>query len=548
MPTAGLTGLLKDGYKHFAGLEEAILKNVEACKGLADITRTSLGPNGMNKLVINHLEKLFVTSDAATIVRELEIAHPAAKMLTMAASMQEAEVGDGTNFVVTFGGELLSHARDLLRMGVHPSEIVAGYNKASEKAQELLKALVVAKVDDPRSKEQLLPPLRTVLGAKQYGYEDMLASLVADACLATMPAPGRKAAINTDNVRVAKLVGATIDDSQVIRGMVVQRDTHGVVKHVEDAKVAVFGCAIEIADTETKGNVVLKDAEELMSYTKGEEKLMEDAIAAIAATGAKVIVAGGSISEIAQHYIDKYELLSIKILSKWELRRLCRSIGATAAARLGAPTPDELGYAASVSVQELSSARVTVFRQPDDEAGGIATIVLRGSTGNILDDMERAIDDGVNTVKVLCKGGEGPELEGALLPGAGATEINLALNLHKFGDAQAGLEQYAINKFAEAFEVFPRTLAENSGQVAADVIAALYAAHSAGATSTGVDIDESGTLDATKAGILDTYFTKCEALRLAADAAITVLRCDQIIMSKQAGGPKPRDGGAPDGD
>lgn len=493
----------------------------------------------MNKLVINHLEKLFVTSDAATITSELEVAHPAAKMVTMAAKMQETEVGDGTNFVVTFAGELLHNAQELLRMGVHPSEIVSGYEASTKKAYELLESACCREVKDRKSVEELVVPLRSVLAAKLWGHEDMLAPLVAQACIQAMPVS--RAALNVDNVRVAKLTGATIGDSQVVKGVVVLRDTHGSVKHVENARIAVYGGAVEASETETKANVVLSNADELMSFTKGEEKLMEDTIRGIAEAGVNVIVSGGAISEIAQHYIDKFDILSIKVLSKFELRRLCRSVGATACARLGPPMEEEMGSAASVSVQELSSKRVTVFKQAEeDDSGCISTIVLRGSTMNILDDIERAITDGVNTVKTLCS-------DARLVPGAGAVEMELALRLHEFGDASPGMAQYAINKYAESFEVFARTLSENAGQTAADTISALYAAHTAGRADAGVDIEATeGLLSAEEAGIYDVFAVKKEALRLAADAALTVLRVDQIIMSKQAGGPKPREPGAPD--
>ena len=281
------SSLLKDGYKHYGGLEEAILKNVEACKGLAAITRTSLGPNGMNKLVVNHLEKLFITSDAATIVEELEIAHPAAKMLARAASMQVQEVGDGGNFVVTFAGELLSQAESLLRIGVHPSEIVEGYKKAMERASTVLESLVCFTLRDARDRPALVRALEPVLAAKHHGYESLLAGLVADACLSVMPSAPKPAGVSVDNVRVTKLIGGTLSDSQIVRGVVVQRDAEGAVKHVEKAKIAVFGCSIEAASSETKGTVVIHNAEELMSYNKGEERMMEESIRAISEAGAK---------------------------------------------------------------------------------------------------------------------------------------------------------------------------------------------------------------------------------------------------------------------
>jgi len=380
-----------------------------------------------------------------------------------------------------------------------------------------------------------------VIGAHQAGYEELLAGLVADAVTSVMPPEPRVPSVNVDNVRVAKLIGGTVSDSTVVKGVLVLKDTEGTIKHVEKAKVAVFGCSIEASSPETRGTVVIKNADELMAYNKSEEKLIEEAIRGVAETGAKVVVAGGSISEIAMHFIEKYGMMAIKVMSKFELRRLCRAVGATALVRVGPPTPEELGYADSVSVQELSSKLVTVFRHEDADAA-VATIVLRGATMNTLDDIERSLDDAVNTAKQLCK-------DGRLLPGAGAGDIELAAQVAAFGAATPGLEQYAINRYAEALEVVPRILAENSGQNPVDVISALYAAHAAGHAGAGVDIDgDAPTKDAVASGVMDCYAVRASALRLASDAAITVLRVDTIIMSKQAGGPKPRPAGPQDAD
>jgi len=494
----------------------------------------------MNKLVINHLGKLFITSDSATLLKELEVEHPAAKMVVMAAEMQVQEMGDGSNFVTTFAGELLSNAESLLRLGVHPSEIVLGYAKASAKAAELLEASVCHTVADVRSVEELSSVLRTVISAKHYGYEDLIASLVARACIGVMPPAPKRPSVNVDSVRVCKLIGGSITDSTVIKGIVVHRQSEGTVTYAEDAKIAVFGCGIEAGSTETKGTVVIKNAAELKAFNKEEERLMEESIKSIADAGAKVVVAGGSISEIAQHFLNKYNLLFVKIVSKFELRRLCRSVGATALVRVGPPTPDEMGHADKVFVKELGSKKVTIFEQIEDESQ-VATVVLRGGTMNLLDDVERAIDDAVNTAKVLCK-------DGRCLPGAGATEIELAYRIQQVAESTPGLEQYAISKFAEALEVVPRTLAENSGQAAAEVLSSLYAAHATGSAAVGVDIEGTGVTDAATARIYDAFATKLSALTLAADAALTVLKVDQIIMAKQAGGPKPRDPQAPDAD
>ncbi|KAG1711827.1 hypothetical protein DVH05_009069 [Phytophthora capsici] len=532
----GLSSMLKDGHKHFEGVDEAVAKNIDAVKQLAAITRSSLGPNGMNKLVINHLERIFVTSDTATIVKELEVIHPAARMVVMAAKMQENDFGDGTCLVVALAGELLMEAASLLRMGLHASEIVTGYQKAHDKCQEILQKLQSVQIKDPRDQEELQKAIKTSLASKQYGYEDLLAKLVAEACLNVMPAAPKKPSINVDNIRVAKIMGGNLNDSTVIRGMVIQRNTEGNVKKALKAKVAVFGCGIEISSTEAKSTVLIKDADELMNYNKGEEKHLEEAVRAISESGATVVVSGGSISEMALHFLEKYNLMAVKIQSKWELRRLCRAVNANALVRLGAPTPDEMGFCDSVTVKEIGGKKVTVFQQ-DEEDAKISTIVLRASTDNVLNDIERAIDDGVNCVKSVCR-------DGRFVSGAGSTEIELSRQIKSFGEATPGLDQYAIKKFGDAIEVVPRILAENSGQMATEVISSLYAAHAAGNVSAGVDVDnehESHVIpDALDKGIWDHLQTKMSAIRLGADAAITVLRVDQIIMAKAAGGPKPR--------
>jgi T-complex protein 1 subunit theta len=521
-------GLLKEGFKHLSGLEEAILRNTQACKELSQMTRTSLGPHGLNKLIINHLNKVFVTSDTNTIVTELEIAHPAANMVVMAAKMQQQEVGDGSNFVVTFAGELLSLAEGLLRMGVHPSDIVLGYTKASKYVYSALEELTARTIVDLRNEQELALGVKTAIAAKQYGYEDLIGSLVSRACLQVMPAEGRMG-IPVDNVRVAKLMGGTIADSTVLPGMVCMRRVEGSVTHVTDAKIAVFGCSVSAAETETKATVLITNAEEMMSYNRSEEEQMEAQIKAIADSGVKVVISGGSISEIAMHFIERHGMMAIKIMSKFELRRLCRATGATAVIRLGALMPEELGYCDDVAMQHIGGRKVVVFRNTGESK--IATIILRGSTQNSIDDLERAVDCGVNTAKQLVK-------DGRLLPGGGATEIELATRVNRLADSTPGLDQYAIRKFAEALEVVPRILSENAGLNATETISALYSAHAEGNVNAGVNVEDGGTCDVAEANIFDTFASKHSAFRLACDSAITVLRVDQIIMAKEAGGPK----------
>ncbi|GLT27503.1 hypothetical protein SLA2020_024940 [Shorea laevis] len=537
MQPYGIQTMLKEGHKHLSGLEEAVLKNIDACKELSAITRTSLGPNGMNKMVINHLDKLFVTNDAATIVNELEVQHPAAKILVLAGKAQQEEIGDGANLAISFAEELLQNAEELIRTGLHPSEIISGYTKAINKTVEILCELVEKGSEsmDVRVKEQVITRMKAAVASKQYGQEGVLCSLVADACIQVCPK--NPANFDVDNVRVAKLLGGGLHNSTIVRGMVLKNDAVGLgsIKRIEKAKVAVFVSGVDTTATETKGTVLIHSAEQLENYAKTEEAKVEELIKAVVDSGAKVIVSGGAVGEMALHFCERYKLMVLKISSKFELRRFCHTTGAVALLKLSQPKPDDLGYVDSVSVEEIGGVRVTIVRS---EEGGnrVSTVVLRGSTDSILDDLERAVDDGVNTYKAMCR-------DSRVVPGAAATEIELARRLKEFSFKETGLDQYAIAKFAESFEMIPRTLAENAGLNAIDIISKLYEQHASGNAKVGVDLEAGETgedvcKDVSAMNVWDLYVTKFFALKYAADAACTVLRVDQIIMAKPAGGPK----------
>ncbi|KDD73101.1 TCP-1/cpn60 chaperonin, partial [Helicosporidium sp. ATCC 50920] len=327
----GMQAMLKDGHKMMSGLEEAVMKNIDACKSLADITRTSMGPNGMNKMVINHLEKHFVTSDASTIVAELEVQHPAANVVVAAARAQAQEIGDGTNFVLTFAGELLAGAEPLLREGLLPTEVAEGYAGAAAHALEALEGMALedsaADLRDPaQAARRLLGPL----ASKQYGQEATLAALVADACIRASPPKGSSADFNVDNVRVLKVPGAALSDSSVVSGLALRRDVEGTVRLAEGARVAVFAQALDTAATETKGTVLLRSGAELEAYARGEEAKVEALVEAIAAAGATVVVSGGAFGELALHFLERKGLMAIRVPSKFDLRRVCRATGAVA--------------------------------------------------------------------------------------------------------------------------------------------------------------------------------------------------------------------------
>ncbi|KAI0302325.1 T-complex protein 1 [Multifurca ochricompacta] len=537
VPKANNIQLFKDGYKQMSGLEDAVLRNIEAISELSNLVRTSFGPNGRNKLVINHLGRLFVTSDAATIIREIEVVHPAAKLLVMASQAQEIEMGDATNTVLIFAGELLKRAENLLIMGLHPSEVIKGYELACTKALAELETLSVSELPSPLTNASLVHAVIPAIASKQYGSEDILAALVAEAALSVMPENNKT--FNVDNVRVVKIMGGSLAGSKVVQGMVFGREPEGDVKKVTKAKVAVFTNPIDTAQTETKGTVLIKNADDMLNFTKGEEKHMEKIFKELADSGVKVLIAGTSIGELALHYLNRNQILVLKVLSKFDLRRLCRVVQATPLARLGAPTPEEAGYVDVCETIEVGGDRVTVLRQEPEGAGvktRTATVVLRGATQNHLDDLERAVDDGVALLKALLK-------DPRLVPGAGATELALARRVETYGAGLRGLAQHAVRRFASALEVIPRTLAENAhgGAEGNEILARLLAKHEkAGGESWGVDVEAEtdGTVNAAERNIVDSLAAKAWAIRLATEAAISVLNVDSIIMSRPAGGPK----------
>lgn len=523
--------MLKDGARFYSGIDEVVIRNVEACKELADTTKSAYGPNGMSKMVINHIEKLFVTNDAATIMREIEVQHPAAKLLILASDMQEKEIGDGTNFVIIFGGQLLQNAADLLTMGLSPVEIIDGYNIALQKVQEILPKLVTLEVKDLCNTELVRKGLKSCFSSKQLGNEDFLADLVGNACI---KAYKENSSFNVDNVRVCKILGSGILNSTVMKGMVLKREVEGNVTKAVKAKIALYSCPIDIATTETKGTVLIKSAEELKNFSRGEEELLEKQIKSIVDAGANVVVCGGKVGEMALHFLNKYKIMAVRLLSKFDLRRVAKTVGGTVLAKVLPPSPEEMGYCDNVYIDEVGDVPVILFKQDKDE-GAISTIVVRGSTDNIMDDIERSIDDGVNNFKALTK-------DGRLLPGAGAVEVELAKQLTSIAETYPGLEQYAIKKFAEAFEVVPKTLAENSGRKSTEILSQLYAAHQEGKATFGFNIEvDSDLVDVTQKGIYDLFLTKYWGITYACKAAISVLYVDKIIMAKQAGGPKPKE-------
>ena len=441
--------------------------------------------------------------------------------------------------MLIFAGELLKRAEELLKIGMHPSEIIDGYERAFALTMGQLDKLVISTL--PVLTEQtLLSPVQTAVSSKQFGLESFLARLIVKAACLVMSEKNPKA-FHVDSIRIVKIMGGSLLDSQVIPGMVLGRSPESMCVKAERAKVAIYSCPVDIGRTETKGTVLLHGAAELMAFSEEEEKLLASQMQEIVDTGVKVIVTGGTFGDLALHFINRHGLLAVKVPSKFDLQRLCRVVGATASARLGPLTPEEIGYCEVVECVEMGGDRVTVFRQADGQATKTASIVLRGATLNHLEDVERAMDDGINTIKSLSR-------DPRLVPGAGSTEASLAAFVLAEAEKTPGLAQYGMQKFGESLLSIPKFLAENAGLKNSDGLMQALMAR----PGFGVDVDNitegAEPIDVDKAKILDVYATKKSALHLATDAALSVLHVDSIIMSKPAGGPKPKAPGPQDDD
>lgn len=520
-------GFFKEGTRYFNGTDEVLLRNIDAAIDLSQLTRTSLGPNGMKKIVKNHFGKLYVTGDAATILKEAEVQHPAAKMLVSASQMQAEQIGDGTNFVLVFAGECLSRAAELVRAGISTKDIVEGYQEALKKALEILPSLTVKDSINLKDQKEVEMALKTSLSSHQFLDADKLAELVAQACINANQ--NDKVKFSVDNVRVAKALGGSVNDSFVVKGFVVQREVMGTIRKMENCNLAVYATSFDLPESDTKMQTVFKSGEEMTNYGLSQEQRMNEIVKSIAEKGVNVVVCQSKITELAMHYLEQYKIMALQLPSNWDIKRLCRAVKAIPLLRIAAPTEEEIGHCPLVEVREVGSTPLVTF-QAD---GGVSTIVIRGATPNIIEDVERSIDDAVNTYLVMT---EYPQL----VAGAGACEMELSTQVAKWADTRPGMDQYGARKFAEALEIVPKTIAENSGLKIADFMAKLRAAHNKGEKNAGVDVLELQVNDAVKMGVYDVLHVKEWAMKFAVEVVVTLLRVDQICMAKPASGPAPR--------
>ena len=520
---AGLSGvpiiILKEGSKRESG-KDAQRKNILAAKAVAESIRTTLGPKGMDKMLIAG-EEATITNDGATILREMDIEHPVAKMIVEVAKAQDDEIGDGTTTAVIIAGKLLEKAEGLLDQDVHPTVIVQGYKQAAARAQKVLSEMAV----DVSADEATLSKIaRTAMLGK--GIEmamDKLAMLSVEAAQAIAGFEGKDI---EENIKTVMIPGGRIDDSSIIYGIVLEKERTSLEmpKKIEDAKIMLLEGTLEIKKLDTDAKVTITEAKSLSSFKEGEEMVIKSQVDAIAAAGANVVFCEKGIGVTAQNYLARQGMLGVRRVSREDMKMLALATGARLVGDVMAVTAKDLGSAALVEERKVGKEKKMLFIEGCPQAKAV-TIVLHGVSEQVLEEMERALDDSLNVVLDVIRSRK-------IVPGGGAPEMIVAENLRQYASTLEGREQLAVRAFADAVEAIPLTLAENSGFDPLDSLAALRAKTGQG-KAFGLDMATGQPSDMLAAGIVEPLKVKTQAIKSATEAATMVLRVDDVIAAKR---------------
>jgi len=511
--------ILKEGSKRESG-KDAQRKNILAAKAVAESIRTTLGPKGMDKMLIAG-EEATITNDGATILREMDIEHPVAKMIVEVAKAQDDEIGDGTTTAVIIAGKLLEKAEGLLDQDVHPTVIVQGYKQAAAKAQ---KALSDMAVDVSADEATLSKIARTAMLGK--GIEmamDKLAALSVEAAQAIAGFEGKDI---EENIKTVMIPGGRIDDSSIIYGIVLEKERTSLEmpRKIENAKIMLLEGTLEIKKLDTDAKVTITEAKNLSSFKEGEEKVIKSQIDAISSAGANVVFCEKGIGVTAQNYLARQGMLGVRRVSREDLKMLALATGARLVGDVMAVTAKDLGSAALVEERKVGKEKKMLFIEGCPQAKAV-TIVLHGVSEQVLEEMERALDDSLNVVLDVIRSRK-------IVPGGGAPEMIVAENLRQYASTLEGREQLAVRAFADAVESIPLTLAENSGFDPLDSLAALRAKTGQG-KAFGLDMATGQPSDMLAAGIVEPLKVKTQAIKSATEAATMVLRVDDVIAAKR---------------
>lgn len=511
--------ILPEGTNRSVG-RDAQRNNILAGKVLAETVRTTLGPKGMDKMLVDGLGDIVVTNDGVTILKEMDIEHPAAKMLVEVAKTQEDEVGDGTTTAVIIAGELLKKSESLLDQDIHPTIIAMGYRQAAEKAQEILDDIAIDSVDE----ETLIKVAMTAMTGKgTEAAREPLAKLIVDA----VQKVAEDGAVDTDNIKIEKKDGAVVEDSTLVEGVIVDKErVHpGMPSEVKDAKIALVNSPLEVKETEVDAEIRITDPAQMQAFIEQEEKMVKDMVDKVAESGANVLFAQKGIDNLAQHYLSKAGILAVRRVKKSDIEKLARATGANVVTNLEDLTADDLGEAGIVEERKVSGEEM-IFVEECSVAKSV-TLFVRGSTKHIVDEIVRAIEDAIGVVAATVE-------DDKVVAGGGAPEIAMAKKLKDYADSISGREQLAVNAFAEALEIVPKTLAENAGLDSIDSLVDLRAAHENSAVM-GLDVFTGKVADMKEAGVIEPKRVKKQAIQSASEAAEMILRIDDVIASSGKG-------------
>jgi archaeal chaperonin len=532
---AGLSGvpviILKEGSKRETG-KDAQRRNIAAAKAISDSVRTTLGPKGMDKMLIDGMGDATVTNDGATILREIDVDNPVAKMIVEVAKAQDDEIGDGTTTAVIIAGELLKNAEVLIDQNVHPTVIVSGYKQALAKAQQILKDMAV---DASGDREMLLKIAQTAMTGK--GIELFMKKLSQIAVEAAIAVANTPIVDLEESVKIVKLTGGSIEESKINYGLVVEKERLNPMmpKKVEDARIMLLEGTLEIKKLSTDAKVTITEAKDLASFKQGEEKVIEDQVEAIARAGANVVFCQKGIGQMASHFLAKKGIMAARRVKDEDLKMLALATGAKIVGDVMAVTAKDLGIAKLVEERKVGTDKQMIFVEGCTNAQAVS-VILHGASEIFLDEMERALEDALYVVLDVIRSGK-------IVPGGGAPEIRVAEKIRQFASTLSGREQLAVSAFADAVEVVPVALAENAGFDPVNTLMALRSKHQEG-SNYGLNMNTGQPSDMLALGVVEPLKVKIQAMKSAAEAATMILRVDDVIAAKQEG-LKPKPGKSP---
>ena len=500
---------------------DAQANNIMAAKLVADLVRTSLGPRGMDKMLVDSLGDVTITNDGATILKEIDVQHPAAKMMVEISKAIDNEVGDGTTSSVVFAGSLLTKAQDLLKKDVHSSVIVEGFQAAAEKALEILTE--IAKPVKPEETDELIKVARTSMESKLISEDSpSLSKLVVDAILRIAEKHGEKYVVDLDNVKVEKKAGGSIQDSNLIKGIVLDKEVvhSGMPLKIQNAKIALLNCPLEIEKTEMSAEIRISDPTQMQMFIEEEQRMIKQMVEKIHKVGANVVICQKGIDDIAQHYLAKYGILAVRRVKESDMSKLAKASGATITTNLEDLTENDLGSAEIVQQKKVESDKwvfVEGCRNPKS-----VSLLLRGGSQRVVDEVDRSMHDALMVVKDVIE-------KPAIVAGGGSVEAYLSGRINEWADGFEGREQLAIKKFAEALEIIPLTIAENAGMDPIDTMVNLRARQSQGQKWTGINAREQKVENMLTLNIIEPVAVKEQIIKSATEAACMILRIDDVI-------------------